>query len=71
VTHPTGNTLLQGRPYRPACATDVRETWKRFGWTPRPRFACVTCSQCGWAFGPGDNGFSSCGEHAGLRPVED
>lgn len=34
MIHPTGSTLLQGRPYRNAASTDVRETWKRFGWQP-------------------------------------
>lgn len=29
----------------------------------QPRFACVSCSQCGNTFGPGDAGFSDCREH--------
>ncbi len=28
-----------------------------------PRFENVSCSQCGEAFGPGDNGFSHCEDH--------
>lgn len=32
-----------------------------------PRFPEVSCSQCGQSFGPGDNGFSHCKNHAGLR----
>ena len=28
-----------------------------------PRFANVSCSQCGEDFGPGDNGFSHCDDH--------
>lgn len=32
MTHPTGPTLLQGRPYRDSASTDVRETWKLHGW---------------------------------------
>lgn len=32
-TLPT-KSLLQGCPYTPAAATDVRETWLRFGWQP-------------------------------------
>ena len=27
-------TLLGGFPYTPASKTDVRETWRRFGWSP-------------------------------------
>lgn len=30
------------------------------------RFATVSCSNCGRAFGPGDHGFSHCDNHAGL-----
>jgi hypothetical protein len=26
--------LLNGRPYTPAAHTDVRETWRKHGWTP-------------------------------------
>lgn len=37
MTYPTGSTLLQGRPYKNAASTDVRETWKRFGWQPPPK----------------------------------
>lgn len=33
-----------------------------------PRFQRVFCSQCGRAFGPRDNGFSSCRSHAHLNP---
>lgn len=32
-----------------------------------PRFADVSCSHCGGHFGPGDNGFSHCENHAHLR----
>lgn len=32
--------------------------------TPTPRFANVSCSQCGNDFGPGDSGFSHCADHA-------
>jgi hypothetical protein len=28
-----------------------------------PRFAATSCSQCGTDTGPGDSGFSSCGDH--------
>lgn len=28
-------TLLQGKPYVPAKRTDVRETWRKFGWEPK------------------------------------
>ena len=32
-----------------------------------PRFACISCSQCGKDLGPGDSGVSDCREHgAGL-----
>ena len=68
---PTGQTLLQGRPYRNAASTDVRETWKRFGWTPTPRFPMVYCSQCGKGFGPGNEGFSDCRQHAGMQVKEE
>ena len=30
-----------------------------------PRFANVSCSQCGQSFGPGASGFSHCWEHSG------
>lgn len=33
-----------------------------------PRFPNVYCSQCGRDFGPGDNGFSHCRNHAGKAP---
>lgn len=39
----------------------------------RPRFAVTYCSQCGNAFGPGDEGFSDCRDHqraADLRIAE-
>lgn len=29
-----------------------------------PRFPSVSCSQCGREFGPGNHGFSHCGNHA-------
>lgn len=28
-----------------------------------PRFANVSCSQCGQDFGPGNHGYSSCSSH--------
>ena len=31
-----------------------------------PRFANVSCSQCGQDFGPGDHGYSHCIDHAAL-----
>jgi len=34
-----------------------------------PRFANVICSHCGQAFGPGNEGFSSCADHIGRRAV--
>jgi hypothetical protein len=34
------------------------------------KFPEVFCSNCGQAFGPGDNGFSHCENHAGLYPQE-
>ena len=30
---------------------------------PAPRYADVSCSQCGGDFGPGDHGFSHCSDH--------
>lgn len=30
-----------------------------------PKFANVSCSQCGQEFGPGDHGFSHCENHKG------
>lgn len=65
--NPTGPTLLEGRPYTPAVGTDVRETWKRYGWIPKPRYEAVYCSQCGQCFGPGDSGFSHCRDHRHLE----
>lgn len=38
---------------------------------PAPRFAQVFCSSCGQGFGPGDEGFSHCADHAHLQPDED
>ena len=35
------------------------------------RFKNVYCSSCGEAFGPGDNGFSHCESHAGIKPVRE
>lgn len=35
-----------------------------------PRFAMVTCSQCGGGFGPGFAGFSHCEDHAHLIALE-
>lgn len=32
------------------------------------KFAEVWCSQCGRSFGPGDNGFSHCSDHAPAVP---
>lgn len=34
-----------------------------------PRFAHVSCSQCGQDFGPGDHGYSHCVNHKGRTPV--
>lgn len=28
-------TLLQGCKYTPAAATDITQTWRRFGWVPK------------------------------------
>lgn len=27
-------TLLQGANYTPAAATDIKDTWRKFGWVP-------------------------------------
>lgn len=35
-----------------------------------PRFADVSCSQCGRSFGPGDHGFSHCASHRPLPTVD-
>lgn len=35
----------------------------------RPRFQQVNCSQCGAAFGPGNEGFSECRQHEGVQDV--
>ena len=53
--------------YTNAASTDIRATWARFGWKQKPRFENVSCSQCGAEFGPGDNGFSHCANHAHLK----
>jgi hypothetical protein len=34
-----------------------------------PRFAEVSCSQCGKNFGPGDHGFSHCKDHEGKSGI--
>ena len=36
----------------------------------QPRFQCVSCSQCGNTFGPGDAGFSDCREHRGAAELQ-
>ena len=36
-----------------------------------PRFDMVTCSQCGKGFGPGNEGFSDCRQHAGMQVKEE
>lgn len=33
----------------------------------RPRYANVSCSNCGREFGPGDHGFSHCENHANMK----
>jgi hypothetical protein len=33
----------------------------------QPRFANVSCSQCGQDFGPGNHGFSHCKDHTTKR----
>lgn len=35
-----------------------------------PRFPEVSCSSCGESFGPGDEGFSHCADHAHLQATE-
>jgi hypothetical protein len=35
----------------------------------KPRFDNVSCSSCGNGFGPGDNGFSHCESHAGMKAI--
>lgn len=34
---PVGKTLTGGRTYVPAAATNVMETWQRYGFRPTPR----------------------------------
>jgi hypothetical protein len=36
----------------------------------QPRFPDVSCSSCGQSFGPGDEGFSHCADHAHLQATE-
>ena len=33
-TEPT-QSLLQGKPWTPPPATNVQDTWRKFGWLPR------------------------------------
>jgi hypothetical protein len=33
---------------------------------PQPRYAGISCSQCGQGFGPGKHGFGNCSDHAHL-----
>lgn len=35
----------------------------------RPRFANVSCSQCGGDFGPGNHGYSHCDTHSNRREI--
>lgn len=35
----------------------------------KARFACVYCSSCGEGFGPGNEGFGHCADHAHLKAV--
>jgi hypothetical protein len=48
-----------GRPDCLTCQT---------AFTRKPRYANVSCSQCGGDFGPGDHGYSHCADHR-LRTV--
>jgi len=34
ITYPT-KTLAQGFEYTCAAATDIKTTWRKFGWTPK------------------------------------
>jgi hypothetical protein len=34
ITYPT-KTLAQGFEYTCAAATDIKSTWRKFGWTPK------------------------------------
>ena len=54
----------------PACITPDRmaaiaASVPRAAIVDGPRFASVSCSQCGQSFGPGPSGYSHCWEHSG------
>lgn len=61
---PKGLIWREVAPARMACGLAIPQ--------PRvaPRFPCVYCSSCGEGFGPGNEGFSHCIDHAHLQAVE-
>ena len=72
------NHLPSDKCIRPDCecldfceaADPYSETPKKTDLKSSPRFANVSCSQCGGLFGPGDHGFSHCENHAELRKLD-
>lgn len=69
----TGNA---SEPYRitecPLCGGELQATEKIYRFVElfgiespyrTPKFANVSCSQCGEDFGPGDHGYSHCSDH--------
>jgi len=68
---PTANeqaqTLEAMRAARRAAAVKPVETAPSQG----KQHPMVYCSQCGRGFGPGNHGFSHCGNHKGLRVIEE
>ena len=67
VFHEMGNVLIaQGK--QEAFQVLTKAIWEPDA--PKPRFSETFCSQCGAAFGPGDSGFSHCGDHRRKKEAE-
>jgi len=64
----TRNPIKDMNTRRRAAAITRRK--KQFDTLP-PRFANVTCSQCGGEFGPGNEGFSHCADHQDLTRIRE
>lgn len=64
--------LPRGYPYDAMFQhSEVREGVRMFPVFAAPLFDKTSCSQCGGEFGPGDQGYSHCSDHAtAWQPIE-